>query len=247
VFSTILFQRLQLYAEKLVGNYQCGFRNGKSASDQFHTMRQILENIREYGVNTFYLFVDFKAAYASINRIQLFMAMEEFHIPRKLRSLVEITLRNIRCKVRTSNEITDPFDTKKGLRQGDALYCRLYNIPLEKAITAANLDIRGTILHKSMQIFTHTDDHVTVGSYEKAVRDAFNRTEMAAQKIGLMINYDKTKYMETTYMPIKEKHTRINNRDIQKVNQTKYLGSIIANNNIMAEISHRINIGNKCC
>jgi sorting nexin-29 len=30
VFSNILFQRLKPYVEKLVGNYQCGFRNGKS-------------------------------------------------------------------------------------------------------------------------------------------------------------------------------------------------------------------------
>jgi hypothetical protein len=45
---------------------------------------------------------------------------------------------------------------------------------------------------------------VIIGRYEKAVKDAFNRLEMAAQKMGLMINYDKTKYMETTFKPIKE-------------------------------------------
>jgi hypothetical protein len=49
------------------------------------------------------------------------------------------------------------------------------------------------------------------------------------------------KYMETTCKPTKEKYIRINNRDIERVNQFKYLGSIITNNNnIMLEISHRI-------
>jgi hypothetical protein len=62
-----------------------------------------------------------------------------------------------------------------------------------------------------------------------------------------MINYDKTKHMETTCKPIKEKYVRINNRDTETVNQFKYLGSIITNNNdITLEISHRINRGNKC-
>jgi sorting nexin-29 len=64
----MLFQRLQPYTEKLVGNYQCGFRSGKSTSDQLHTMRHISEKMGEYVVNTFYLFVDFKAAYDSIDR-----------------------------------------------------------------------------------------------------------------------------------------------------------------------------------
>jgi hypothetical protein len=44
--------------------------------------------------------------------------MEEFQIiPRKLRSLVEMTLRNVRCKVKTPSGITDTSDTKKGLQQ----------------------------------------------------------------------------------------------------------------------------------
>jgi hypothetical protein len=78
-------------------------------------MIQKLEKMGEYGVNTFYLFVDFKATYERINRTQLFKAMEEFQIARKLKNLVEITLRNTRCKVKTPSRITDTFDTKKGL------------------------------------------------------------------------------------------------------------------------------------
>jgi hypothetical protein len=66
----------------------------------------------------------------------------------------------------------------------------LFNIALEKAVREANLDIRGKVLHKSMQILAYTDV-VTVARYENAVKASFNRLEMAAQKLGLMINYDK--------------------------------------------------------
>jgi hypothetical protein len=72
------------------------------------------------------------------------------------------------------------------------------------------LDVRGTVLHKSVQILAYADDDVIVARYENAVKDAFNRLEMAAQKMGLMINYDKAKYMETTWKPTKKKYTRIN-------------------------------------
>jgi hypothetical protein len=66
---------------------------------------------------------------------------------------------------------------------------------------------------------------------------------MEVQKMGLMINYDKTKYMETV-KPTKEKYIRINKRDIDKVNQFKYLGSIITNNNnITSGKNHRLTWG----
>jgi len=47
--------------------------------------------------------------------------------------------------------------------------------------------------------------------------------------------------------PTKEKYISINNRDIVRVNQFKYLGTIITNNNNMTlEINHRFNMGDKC-
>jgi hypothetical protein len=67
----------------------------------------------------------------------------------------------------------------------------LFNIALGKAVREANLDIRGTILHKSVQILAYADDVVIVARYENAVKDAFIRLEKAYQKMGLMINYDK--------------------------------------------------------
>jgi sorting nexin-29 len=78
--------------------------------------------------------------------------MEEFLLPGKLRRLIEVTLQNVRCKVKTQNGISDPFITRRGIRQGDALSCMLFNIVLEKAVRVAGLNIRGTILHKSVQI-----------------------------------------------------------------------------------------------
>ena len=55
------------------------------------------------------------------------------------------------------------------------------------------MDIKGTILHKSVQILALDDDGVTVQKYENAVKGAFNRVEMEAQKGVSVINYDKVK------------------------------------------------------
>jgi hypothetical protein len=78
------------------------------------------------------MFVDFKAVHDSIDRAGLLKAMKEFQVPRKLRCLVKLTLKTARCRLKTFNGITESFDTKKGLRQGDILSCLLFNLALEK-------------------------------------------------------------------------------------------------------------------
>jgi sorting nexin-29 len=116
-----------------LGNYQCGFRKGKSTVDQIHSLRQILEKT-EYNISTFHIFIDFKSAYDSVKRDKLLKAMEEFLIPQKLINLTKATLRNIKFRVKIQNQLSELFTTERGLRQGDALACLLCNVALEWAI-----------------------------------------------------------------------------------------------------------------
>jgi sorting nexin-29 len=132
IFSNLLHEHLQPYMESIVGKYQCGFRKGKSTTDQIRSMRQILEKTSEYRISTFHLFIDFKAAYDTIRRDQLLDNLTEFKIPPKLIRLVKLTLKHMRCRVKIHNNLSEQFDTSIGLRQGDALSCILFNLALEK-------------------------------------------------------------------------------------------------------------------
>jgi sorting nexin-29 len=67
IFTNILNERLKPWAEKTL-NYQCGFRPGKSTSNQIFTIRQMLENTLEYDIETYKLFVDLRTAYDSVIR-----------------------------------------------------------------------------------------------------------------------------------------------------------------------------------
>jgi hypothetical protein len=53
----MLYERLKPHVEKVIGNYQREFRSGKSTVDQIHTLRQILEETKEYNAGTCHLFV----------------------------------------------------------------------------------------------------------------------------------------------------------------------------------------------
>jgi sorting nexin-29 len=47
VFSGILQRRLSCYAGEILGEYQCGFRPGRSTTDQIFVMRQSMEKCFE--------------------------------------------------------------------------------------------------------------------------------------------------------------------------------------------------------
>jgi hypothetical protein len=48
VLSTVLYGRLKPHANKIIGQYHCGFREGASTTDQIQILRQILEKTMEF-------------------------------------------------------------------------------------------------------------------------------------------------------------------------------------------------------
>jgi hypothetical protein len=80
----------------------------------------------------------------------------------------------------------------------------------------AGLGIRGTILHKSVQILAYAGNIVITGRYGRTVKEAFIQRETAAKQMGLTINYDKMKYVELSYSPIGDNYIITNNHNIEK-------------------------------
>jgi hypothetical protein len=83
-FAKILYDRLLPHANAAVKHYQAGFQSGKSTTDQLFTLRQIIEKCNEFNITTHHLFIDFKAAYDTIIRNEVYVGMSELNFPTKL-------------------------------------------------------------------------------------------------------------------------------------------------------------------
>jgi sorting nexin-29 len=59
ILSNILFNRLSLCVEGIIGDYQCEFRQERSTNDQIFTIHQVLEKCNEFQIETHHLFIDF--------------------------------------------------------------------------------------------------------------------------------------------------------------------------------------------
>lgn len=244
ILSSILQDRITPYAKTIIGQYQCGFIPGKSTTDQIFTLRQAMEKCLEFNIPTYHLFIDFKAAYDSIARVELYKAMREFGIPNKLTRLCRLTMTNVTSQVKIAGLLSRPINIFNGLRQGDGLACLLFNLALEKAIRDSGTATRGTIVNRSSQLLAYADDIDIIGRTEQAVHDSFIQIEQAAQNLGLHISEGKTKYMvasNANAIRILGQTIKVAEHEFEVVQSFKYLGSIVAaDNNIEEEIRGRL-------
>lgn len=51
MFSSILHERLKVYAERILNEYQCGFRLDRAMTNQIFVMRQIAEKFYEHDID----------------------------------------------------------------------------------------------------------------------------------------------------------------------------------------------------
>jgi hypothetical protein len=232
ICSNILFERLSPYVENIIGDYQCGFHQGRSISEQIFNIYQILEKRSEFGIETHHLFIDFKAACDSIDRCYVYTVIEEFQIPHVLIALVKATMKN-----------TVSSHTKNGLRQGDFLVCLLFNTALDRVMTDAG--IWGTNFYRS----AHADDIDITERTQGAMKETFISLEKAAKKMNLQINQEKTKYIPITKKgcvggpPLIE----TDSYKFETVHNFTYLGSKVnCKNDINTEIKKRILSVGRC-
>jgi hypothetical protein len=127
ILSNFFLARLIPYADKIIGDHQCGFRRNRSTTDQVFYIRQILEKKWECNGTVPELFIDFNKAYDSVRREVLYSVLIEFGTPRKLVGLIQTCLNETYSTVLIGKYQSDKFTVQNGLKQGDALSPLLFN------------------------------------------------------------------------------------------------------------------------
>lgn len=135
----------------------------------------------------------------------------------------------------------------KGLRQGDALACLLFNIALEKAVRESRIQVGHRIFNHSVQLLAYADDVDIVGRSQRTVREAFQAIVIPAKRLGLEVNQSKTKYLVTEEAPGRNVTVKFGKFTFEHVSNFKYLGSKVTHyNRTEVEIKRKIMSTNQC-
>lgn len=229
ILSKALLNRLEPQVDQHIGEYQAGFRKGRSCIEQIWNLKTIL-HIRRCR-NTTVTFVDFKKAYDSVDRLTLFNRLEELGVDRKTRSIIQETLVGTTSKVKFMGEISDSFAIQTGVRQGDGLSPLLFNIVLDKIISEWEKHVQGIQIGKekgnrvTVKCLAFADDLAILTNNKNEALLALNKLHEIARKTGLEISYEKTQYMDTKATGRLSLRTQYGN--ISQVTHFKYLGETI--------------------
>ena len=152
-------------------------------------------------------------------------------------------------RVRIGMNVSDRFPIRNGLKQGDALSPMLFNFALEYAIRRVQVNQDGLKLNGTHQLLAYTDDVNILGGGIHTVKENAEALVAATRVIGLEVSADKTKYMVISRDQNAGRihSVRFDNSTFEIVEEFKYLGTTLTNqNSIPEEIKSKLRSGNAC-
>jgi len=112
-----------------------------------------------------------------------------------------------------------------------------FNFALENAIRRVQVNQNGLKLNGTHQLLAYADDVNILGGSIHTLKENTEALVTAIREIGLGISADKTKYivMSRDQNAGRIRSVRIDNITFDRVEEFKYLGTSLKNQNFMAE------------
>jgi len=160
--------------------------------------------------------------------------------------ITKMCLTETYSRVRVGENLSDIFPISNGLKQGDALSPLLFNFALEYAIRRVQVNQDDLKLNGTHQLLAYANDVNILGGSVDTVKKNAEALVAAAKEIGLEVNGHKTKYMTVSrdHNTGRIHSVKIDNSSIEMVEEFKYLGTTLTNqNSVQEEIKRRLKLG----
>ena len=260
LFQIVLLRRLSVGLEKLLRENQCGFRRNRSCIDQLYSLHCIIHNCIEFNVPLYINFIDFKAAFDSINRDFIWKAFEHYGLPTKYINVFKAFFRETESAVRVNGELTRWFNVESGTGQGDVQGPPIFNLVinwgLELAEKFKSISRGFTLQHrqssrqpkKCVTDLDYADDIAAMDNTAEGLQETTDNIAKYCGIGGLKMNAKKTEAMvigkDTSQHPLSKERMvdiTVDGNPVKQVTQFTYLGATITSDGRLdKEISVRI-------
>ena len=180
------------------------------------------------------IFVDFSKAFDSIDRRAISIVLSKYGVSELLIANVMQFFIGTSAVVATAHGNTEKFSSTSGVLQGDSLAPFLFITLLDYVLRETHLDNidgftitpRRSSRYPAVRIgaLVYADEiAITCDRIEQA-QNVFRRLEMNASKVGLKINFEKTKILHAGHNSQPSPVTTINGYTLEICNDFLYLG-----------------------
>ena len=241
VFSKVIQTRLTKTLDNYFSQQQAGFRPGRSCSYHIFTLRQILEQSREWNTSLYINFIDLKKAFDSIHRESLWKILRHYGIPTKLVNIVKMLYCDFKSQVICDTELTEAFSVTTGMKQGCILSPFLFILGIDwimKQVTSeGQRGIRWT-LTTILEDLDFADDIALLTHRHQDMQTKTDIMATTTESIGLKISAKKTKHLRMNTRT--EDTVTLNGEPIEDVESFTCLGSKMATSGDGEEIRARL-------
>ena len=241
IFLTIILERIKKKLNEEVGEEQFGFRAKRGTRDAILCFNLLAQKQMQVQKDLYTCFIDYAKAFDRVHHKELIETLEKAGIDGKdIRIICELYW-NQKAAIRIDQELSDPANIQRGVRQGCILSPYLFNIYTEY-IFRKSQEIEGIIVSgRNINNIRYADDTALVADSNDKLQEIVNKVKQESDEKGLNMNVNKTKTMVTSKTEGKEAHINVEGKELEQVKTFKYLGQIIdQNGKCEEEIRQRI-------
>ena len=230
LYASIINSRLEQFVEErmILPDTQNGFRKMRSTVDNIYILNHIVNVKLAAGKKIWAFFVDFKAAFDSVDRNQLYEKLFRLNIP----TYITEAIRNLyrRTPYNIENEI---FYTEKGLKQGCPLSPLLFALYISDLETTLRNFQSGGIVVGREKIFSlaYADDLVILSERSDDMKEMLQLLNRYTRRKGLAVNILKSQMMVFSKGGrLSKEKWKFDGSNIIEVRSFKYLGFTFQSN-----------------
>ncbi|XP_043464490.1 uncharacterized protein LOC122499949 [Leptopilina heterotoma] len=230
VYAEVVRKRLEEVVERmgLIPHNQTGFREGMGTVDNIYALNFLVNrSIKKEKGKLVAVFVDFKAAFPSVNRGILWKTLRDFGIGQGFIERIKEFYEDTREKVKIGEELGEEFWLGRGLRQGCPLSPILFNLLMADLEEKMERKGKGGVIlgKRRVYVLAYADDVVLMAENERGMKLLMKEFEGYVRKKDLCVNVEKTKVVRFRRIgEVEEVEWKLNGRRVEEVNEFCYLG-----------------------
>ena len=223
VYAKCLEKRSREIVEGQLKDTQCGFRPGRSTTDQLFTLKQVFEKSWEYAKDVYACFVDLEKAYDRVPRDKLWRVLQEYGIDGGLLIAIKSLYQHSEVRVRANGMLSKPFNVGVGLRQGCVLSPLLFIIYMNWIDKCSQVRESVAVGKCKIDRLLFADDLVLLASSELSLQHALDCFVNACSDAGMKISTRKTEVLCLSRNPA-QCTLQSSGTVLRQVEKFKYLG-----------------------
>jgi hypothetical protein len=134
IYTKIIANRLRVVAPNLIHYDQAGFMPNRSIYDQTKIVELMIKWCENTGNQGMIVCLDQEKAYDRIDLNYLWQALSAYGFPGPFINRIKNLYSKAATAIRINGFVSETFEVRRGVRQGDPMSCLLYNLAIEPLI-----------------------------------------------------------------------------------------------------------------